>query len=183
MTKSRHSIVLTGGPGSGKTETLKYLRTFEPLADFAFLEELARMLLESNPDYRQNWHQLHLDIYRQQTERETALGEQSFITDRGTVDAFAFHPETAKAVNTTINKEYDRYSLVIQLETSARLGEQFYQTDSIRNEPIEKAIRIENAIRSVWENHPNYHFVRAETDLETKRKKVVALISRYAELL
>lgn len=183
MTKSRHTIVLTGAPASGKTEILGYLKTLKPLTGFAFLEELARKLLESDPDYRKNWHQLHIDIYHRQTKREEELDQRSFVTDRGTIDAFAFHPETAEAVKTTINREYGRYSLVIHLGSSAILGDRFYRTDAVRHESIKKALEIEAAIKRAWKDHPNYHFIEAEPEITAKRKKVVALIGQYTDLL
>ena len=46
-----------------------------------------------------------------------------------------------------------------------------------------KQISIEESIKSVWQNHPGYHFVQAETDFTAKRKKVVALISQYLDHL
>lgn len=174
--------MLTGAPASGKTEIFEQLKTLKPLAGFVFLDELARIFLESNPEYRKNWHQLHLDIYHRQIERENELKHRSFITDRGTIDAFAFHPETAEAVNTTIDREYSRYSLVIQLGSSAILGGSYYRTDAVRKETIEKALKIEAAIKTAWEDHPHYHFIKAELEIATKRKKVMALIEQYAEL-
>lgn len=181
MTQSRHTIVLTGAPASGKSEIFEQLKTLKTLDGFVFLEELARSLLKANPDYRKNWHQLHLDIYHRQTEREQALEQESFVTDRGTVDAFAFHPETAEAVNTTINREYGRYGLVIQLGSSAGLGASFYRNDAIRKETMAQALDIEAAIKTVWQDHPHYHFIKAEPEIETKRKKVVLLVEQHIE--
>ena len=120
-------IVITGGPGSGKTESLARLKDIPRYRKFVFLSELARKLLEEFPHYRHDITAFHKEIYRQQTERETKLGEQSFMTDRGTADAFAFHPETMSLVNTTLEAEYRRYSSVVQLGSAAALGEEYAQ--------------------------------------------------------
>ena len=99
------------------------------------------------------------------------------MTDRGTVDAFAFHPETMAEVGTTLEREYRRYSLVVQLGSAAALGEPFYRKDEIRHESPAEALAIERAIRAVWGRHPGYSFVPAGENLEEKynlfRRKIV----------
>ena len=174
MTNNRHAIVLTGAPASGKSDLFEQLKTDQRFSGFLFLEELARTLLQRNPSYRANWHQFHLDIYDLQVKREAALGESNFVTDRGTVDAFAFHPETAEAVNSTITDEYSRYTTVIQLGSSASLGPEHYRTDQIRTESIKEALKIEQAIRACWQDHPGYRFFATETSASDKRKKVIS---------
>ena len=105
-------IVITGAPASGKTDFLNRLKKDINFAKFTFFDELARKLLDENPNYRNNWGQFHRDIYKYQTERENKLKDKLFITDRGTVDAFAFHPETMADIGTTLKIEYDRYDAV-----------------------------------------------------------------------
>lgn len=174
--KNRHAIVLTGGPASGKTELYQFLKAEADFSSFIFLEELARKLLIENPTYREHWHQFHLDIYQAQIRREAELGDSNFVTDRGTADTFAFHPETAQAVNTTITAEYARYTTVIQLGSAASLGKEYYQTDSVRNESIAEALQIETAIREVWQNHPGFCFFPAETDAKKKRRNIIGFL-------
>ena len=169
-------IVITGGPGSGKTESLARLKDIPRYRKFVFLSELARKLLEEFPHYRHEMTTFHNEIFRQQTERETKLGEQSFITDRGTADAFAFHPETMVLVNTTIEAEYRRYSSVVQLASAAALGEKYYCGDKIRLEPIDEALAIEEAIKKVWQNHPDYHFIHADRDFEIKFRRLTEVL-------
>lgn len=161
-------IVITGAPGSGKTIFIERLKKIQKLSYFTFFEELARKLLDENQDYRRNWLKFHRDIYKLQIEREDNLAGKPFISDRGTVDTFAFHPETVSDVGTTLEKEYSRYDAVIQLASSANLGSDFYQTDNIRLESIDEALEIENKIINVWGNHPNYLLIKAENDLEKK---------------
>jgi len=163
-----HRIVITGAPASGKSDFLARLR--------GFLPEIARSLLESNPDYRHNWGVFHREVYRRQTAQEDALVDQSFITDRGTCDAFAFHPETAADVGTTIAREYARYNLVIQLESAANLGAEFYVQDDVRIESIEDVLAIEAVTTRVWHEHPDYRFVPAEEDVEVKYRRVVEIL-------
>ncbi len=161
-------IVITGAPASGKTKFIERLKTDPRFEDFVFLNELARQLLEEDPTYRQRWSEFHREIYRRQVARENELADKSFITDRGTADAFAFHPETARDMGTAIESEYKRYDAVIQLESTASLGEQYFQHDEIRNESIEDVLFIEKATTNVWNRHPNYHLIKAEIDTELK---------------
>ncbi|MEW6411162.1 MAG: AAA family ATPase [Candidatus Zixiibacteriota bacterium] len=161
-------IVITGAPASGKSKFIERLKIDPRFADFVFLKELARQLLQEDPTYRQRWSEFHREIYRRQVAREDQLAGNSFITDRGTADAFAFHPETDADMGTTIENEYNRYNGVIQLESTASLGEPYFQHDDIRNESIEDVLFIEKATTNVWNRHPNYHLIRADIDMEMK---------------
>ncbi len=173
-------IVLTGAPGSGKTFVFEQLKNDPDMVGFVFLEELARKLLIENPAYRQNWPAFHLEIYRRQLAQEQAAADRPFITDRGTVDAFAFHPETVHDVHTTIEREYARYTAVLQLGTSAALGDEYYVRDDIRNESIPDALAIEEAITGVWKNHPGYNFLEANPDFDRKVERAVAIVKFLA---
>lgn len=161
-------IVITGAPGSGKTAFIDSLKSERAFQHFLFFDELARRLLTERPEYRNQWAEFHREIYRLQTGREESAGDGSFITDRGTVDAFAFHPETLGAVGTTLAQEYDRYSAVVQLGSTARLGETYYHTDDIRLESVSDALAIEGALMKAWGGHPRYRFVEAYTTWEEK---------------
>jgi len=171
-------MVLTGAPASGKSILFDRLKTYPSFSDFIFFDELARLLLKKNPRFRNDMKAFHAEIYKRQVEREDSIENKPFITDRGTIDAFAFHPETIQETGTTIEKEYCRYSAVIQLGTSARLGEKHYQKDDIRLESPEEALAIEDAIKKVWENHPHYYFVEACPDFEDKYLMLLRIIKK-----
>ena len=163
-----HRIVITGAPASGKTLFFDRLKSDRSFSGFIFFDELARQLLEEKPEYRKNWPLLHRVIYTKQVERENTVSGKSFITDRGTVDAFAFHPETVTDVNTTIEAEYKRYTDIILLESSAHLGNQYYKKDTIRLETPEDALFIEEKLTSVWSEHPGFHIIKANHFIERK---------------
>ena len=175
-----HRIVVTGGPASGKTEFVERLSREPSMADFAFFSEMARELLQENPAYRDNWAEFHHRIYFKQIERESAVAGKSFITDRGTVDAFAFHPETMGFMDTTIEDEYRRYTAVIQLGSAAALGPQHYRTDAVRTESISSALRIEEALAAAWSKHPCYRFVKADVDFDEKYRSFLEIILGFS---
>lgn len=168
--------MITGAPGSGKSEGLNRLRSEPRLAGFEFFEELARLILTEQPDFRSDWPAFHREIYRRQVAREAAIGERPFVTDRGTVDAFAFHPESMVDVGTSLEREYARYTQVIQLGSAAGLGEVYYHCDDVRNETIPQALEIEAAIGRVWQGHPGYRFVEATPDFELKLARLRARV-------
>ena len=169
-------IVITGAPGSGKTKLIERLKA-EPLLDgFVYLPEAARQLLTERPELRGKWSQFHREIYALQTSRETAASGKPLITDRGTVDAYAFHPETLSEVGTSPEQEYRRYSLVIQLGTAASIATREWKTDDIRRESREEAMEIEKAITGAWQGHPNYRFVPAAMQIDDKYTALWRLI-------
>ena len=161
-------IVITGAPGSGKSSFLDRLKEEPVVSGYQFFGELARRILTDRPELRSDWPTLHQEIYRRQVAREDAAGARSFVTDRGTVDAFAFHPETLTAVGTSLGAEYLRYTAVIQLGSAAGLGQAYYTQDAVRQETGDKAMQIERALRAAWEHHPNYFFVAATEDIQRK---------------
>jgi len=174
-------LVITGAPASGKTVFFERLRHVPKLKRFVFFDELARRLLTEDPTYRGRWGAFHREILRRQTGREDALGGAPFVTDRGTVDAFAFHPETAADVGTTVEAEFRRYHAVIQLGSSAALGNDYYPTDAVRTESTGEALDIEAAIRRIWEPHPRYFYLEACPSLEVKYTKFETLVLELAK--
>jgi predicted ATPase len=171
-------IVITGAPASGKTVFFRRLQKEPEMAGFLFFEELARKILTEKPLIRSDKSAFHRAIYEGQTAREAAAVDTPFITDRGTVDGFAFHPESAAEVGTTIEREYARYSAVIQLASAASLSKQYYVGDEIRNESVGTALEIEDALRKAWNGHPRYYFVEAQVDFEAKYIEFKRVVNR-----
>ncbi|MFZ5980987.1 MAG: AAA family ATPase [Candidatus Zixiibacteriota bacterium] len=169
-------IVITGGPASGKTDFFERLKKIPDFKEFAFLDELARWLLKSRPSLREDPLELHRQIYLAQVARENELAGRSFIADRGTVDTRAYVPEIFKLVGTTREKEYRRYDAVIQLQTSAVLGADFFIPDGIRRESVAQALELEKKLIKNWGNHPVYYYVNAENDPELKFDKFLKLL-------
>ncbi len=173
-------IVLTGAPGSGKTEFLRRLSAEPALAGFCFLEEQARRILIEQPEIRHDRSAFHKIVYQRQTAAEATAGERPFITDRGTVDAYAFHPDHLAEVGATLQREYARYTLVIHLGTAATLGSEFFVTDTVRHESAEEALEIERAHRAAWSGHPAYVYIPANPCIDAKYKQCRRLVLESA---
>lgn len=172
-------IVITGAPASAKTEFIERLKPMPEFGQFTFFEELARKLLGENSSGRDNPEEFHRRIYDAQTKRESELGERPFITDRGTLDAFAFHPESIDLIGTTFECEYLRYTAVMHLGTAASLGENFYAQDDIRTDSIKEALKIDKALSEIWSGHDSYNYVAAEIEIEQKFSKFIALLRGF----
>lgn len=172
-------IVITGAPASAKTEFIERLKPMPEFGQFTFFEELARKLLGENSSGRDNPEEFHRRIYEAQTKRESELGERPFITDRGTLDAFAFHPESIDLIGTTFECEYRRYTAVMHLGTAASLGENFYAQDDIRTDSIKEALKIDKALSEIWSGHDSYNYVAAEIEIEQKFSKFIALLRGF----
>jgi len=173
-------IVITGAPASAKTEFIERLKLMPDFAHFTFLEELARKLLSEKTSYRHHPVEFHSRIYARQVKREEQLNGRPFITDRGTVDGFAFHPNSLNIIGTTLEKEYQRYTAVIQLGSSAQLGRKYYQPDEIRKETIEEAMAIEKALARVWSGHKEYNYIEPNANIEKKFEHFVKLVKLLA---
>jgi predicted ATPase len=169
-------IVFTGAPSSGKTGIIERLSAEPELKRFAFLGELARESLESTPTNVEDWRAFHLDMYRRQVAREKELAEKSFITDRGTIDFLAFNPGLMKEAGTSLETELARYTAVIHLGSTAGLGKEYYAADDIRPDSLEFVLEIEDALKTIWGRHPQYHFVPAEKDYDARVRNVLALV-------
>ncbi len=173
-----HAIVITGAPASGKTACFEALKADPQFSCFVFFDELARQLLENNPKYRFHTDDFHREIYRLQVQREDEIKNKPFITDRGTLDGFTFCPNLISAIGTTIEEEYQRYTAIIHLGTTASLGKKYYENDNIRTEPIEKVMELEKATTEIWGKHPNFNLLPAEPDFENKLIKLKILVKQ-----
>jgi predicted ATPase len=187
-------IVITGGPGSGKTVIAQQL--VERHRDrFVLVPEAATQvytLLQTRWDkldlegrraaQRQMYH-----LQRDQESRITAANpNKSLLLDRGTVDGAAYWPDGPddfwRDVGTTRQQELNRYDAVILLDTCARLG--LYDGDAsnfCRFEDADAAIRSTDFLKTLWAGHPALHFVEAYPQVDDKIAAVESLVGQLAK--
>lgn len=186
-------IVLTGGPGAGKTVIAHRLAAAHP-DRFALVPEAATQVYDA---LQTRWDKLDLEgrrdvqrkIYQLQVDQEdrtaNANPNKILLLDRGTIDGAAYWPEGPddywRDVQSTPARELKRYDAVLWLETSAALG--LYDGDEsnfCRFEDAESAIRSGQLLLQLWGNHPNLKHVGAFATLD---EKVVAVQEMISELL
>jgi predicted ATPase len=184
-------IVISGGPGSGKTVIARAIVDRHP-DRLALVPEAATQVYTK---LQTRWDKLDLAgrrdaqrrMYRLQLEQESRIAaanpDKSLLLDRGTIDGAAYWPDGPedfwRDVGTTHAKELARYDAVILLETCAALG--LYDGDAsnfCRFEDADAAIRSSASLSALWAGHSNVHLVSAYPNIEQKRMKVDAIVQR-----
>ena len=182
-------IVLTGGPGAGKTVVSRDIAARHP-DRFALVPEAATQVYDA---LQTRWDRLDLDgrrdvqrkIYRLQVDQENrtlaANPGKMLLLDRGTIDGAAYWPEGPEEywrdLQTTLDAELSRYDKVIWLETSAVLG--LYDGDSsnaCRFEHPEAAIASGQLLAQLWGVHHTLQMVDAYPSLMDKTAAVERLL-------
>jgi thymidylate kinase len=162
-------IVLTGGPGGGKTTALDLFRR-EFHDRIVIVPESATTLFQngikrSDSDDRQR--KIQSAIYKLQCTFEEIYREVNqdklLICDRGTLDGLAYWPDSEedffKAVNSSMDQELARYDAVIFFQTAAACGDNIKSNNPHRIESSEQATKLDEKLRKVWCQHPNFHYV------------------------
>lgn len=178
-------VVLTGGPGAGKTAVLEVVRrTF--CEHVAVLPEAASILYgggfprRNEPTARRAAQRA---IFRVQRELEQMALEERLadvvLCDRGTLDGLAYWEGSAAdfetATGTTRAEELARYAAVIHLRTPAA-GHGYNNDNPLRTESAEEAARLDRRILEVWSAHPRRTVIDAELDFMAKLARAVAVI-------
>jgi predicted ATPase len=184
-------IVLTGGPGAGKTVIARHIAAGDP-ERFVLVPEAATQVYDA---LQTRWDRLDLpgrrdvqrQIYRLQSAQEQRLADANpgkiLLLDRGTIDGAAYWPEGPSAywqdLGTSLADEQSRYHTVIWLETAAALG--LYDGDlsnPCRFEDSVAAIRSGEMLLDLWKAHPRLVRVNAHADLQHKIEAVHQAIEK-----
>lgn len=178
-------IVLTGGPGAGKTAVLELIRRYF-CKHVRVLPEAASILFgggfprEESPLSRQAAQRA---IFQVQRQLEMLVGPEGTpaitLCDRGTLDGLAYWPgppeQMLLEVGATRSAELARYDAVIHLRTpSAALG--YDHSNSLRIEPALLAAEIDGRIEEAWRDHPRRFFVESRADFLAKAAEALRLL-------
>jgi predicted ATPase len=178
-------VVLTGGPGAGKTAVLEIIR-HHFCEHVLVLPEAAGLIFKGGFPRRPGSparQAAQRAIFRVQRELEwLALEEKKaaiVLCDRGTLDGVAYWPQGCEsffaANGTTRDEEMKRYSAVIHLRTPpASVG--YNHTNPLRIESAEEAAAIDGAILDVWAEHPQRVIVDSTDDFIEKAARAVAAV-------
>ncbi len=162
-------IVLTGGPGGGKTTAGDLFR--REMGDRVVLvPEAATMVFSGGfPRVTQAGaaHAAQRAIYHVQIHLEEAVmaqhPEQILLCDRGTVDGAAYWPGGSDAffedIGSTLERELSRYDAVIFFESAAVGHMSIEGGNPIRNESMEQAVKLDRKLRELWQQHPKFVLV------------------------
>jgi predicted ATPase len=177
-------IVLTGGPGAGKTAVLELVRqTF--CRHVRVLPEAAGIVFGGGfPRESSNGAQRAAQraIFRVQIELE-ALATESDVSvvfcDRGTVDSAAYWPgppaELWNSMTTTLQDQLARYDAVIHLRTPG-VENGYHNRNPLRVETAVQAGEIDRRIERLWAAHPHRFLVDAEANFLQKAQRTLQII-------
>lgn len=162
-------IVLTGGPGGGKTTAADLFRR-EIGERVVIVPEAATILFQggfprSREPHASRFAQTTIfHVQRNLEDVQAALYPgRTLLCDRGTVDGAAYWPSTPhdyfNAVGTTLETELRRYDAVIFFETAAVGGASIEGGNPIRNESLDEAVKLDGRLRALWARHPRFILV------------------------
>jgi len=178
-------VVLTGGPGAGKTAVLEVVRR-SLCRHVKVLPEAAGILFSGGfprhhtlPGHRA----AQRAIFQVQRQLEWLAIEEHdaalILCDRGCVDGFAYWPppreEFWAEMGTTHAAELARYAAVIHLRTPAS-GNGYDHSNPLRIESAEEAAAIDQLIASLWAPHPRRREVASTAHFPAKLAEAIALI-------
>ncbi len=169
ITNIRKRIVLTGGPGGGKTTALDLIRR-EFCGKIATVPEAATMIFSGGirraktPEVLKAQQVAIFNLQKNLEDIQRAAHPDCLILcDRGSLDGLAYWPESNedffKQMNTRLAQELARYDAVIFFETAARSGESIRSNNPVRNESEQAAIELDKKLKQVWSQHPNFNLV------------------------
>ena len=158
-------VVLTGGPGAGKTAVLEMAK--KKLDKHTVVLPEAASLIFTGGFWRLPSLTARMAaqraIFHVQDEMEKLVAQEGVwdfaLCDRGTLDGLAYWPGTEEMywsqIGSDSRSEFAKYSAVIHLRTPD--GNGGYNLQNImRTETAEEAHAIDLKIEKVWSGHPNY---------------------------
>ncbi len=176
-------VVLTGGPGAGKTAVLELVH-HHVCRHVQVLPESAGILFGGGfprGGSALSRRSAQRAIFHVQRELEAASGELDaaiLLCDRGTVDGMAYWPgpdDFFASVGTTRLDEMARYDAVIHLRTPT--GENGYNRNNpLRVESAAEAAAIDRRIAEAWSGHPRIHVVDSAPDFLAKVGQALAIL-------
>ena len=187
--KARHVtrlVVLTGGPGAGKTAVLEMVK--KVLCEHVVVLPESAGIIFGGGFWRLESPSAKIAsqraIYHVQREMENlVLNEKKWamaLCDRGTLDGLAYWPESEHSfwenTNSSLKNEYSHYHAVIHLRSpSDDLG--YNHVNPLRIESATQALAIDQKICRIWSEHTNYHQIESRSSFLEKANSAIELIS------
>jgi predicted ATPase len=161
-------LVLSGGPGGGKTTAADLFRR-ELGTRVVIVPEAATIMFgggfprSADLDARRAAQTAIFHVQRNLEDVQSALyGDRVLLCDRGTVDGGAYWPgpgDFFQAMGTTLDAELARYDAVVFFETAAAGGLHIEGGNPVRNESNEQAVALDRALRDLYSRHPRFFLV------------------------
>lgn len=196
LPRSVRVIVLTGGPGSGKSTAMEALREDPEIGPNAhFVPEIASFIIaqvglkppnqERDPVGFAGFQQLiagvQLLVEDGAVEQATRDGKPLVILDRALFDGAAYLEGGLEELNRITRFDLGamgkRYSRVIQLEVAPPdVYEGIRKNNPARSESHAKAFLLSNRIRDAWRLHPSHALIVNGTGWKEKYARVREIV-------
>ncbi len=159
-------IVLTGGPGGGKTTAADLFRR-EIGEKVVIVPEAGTMVFGGGfPRAKSRLavmaaQRAIFHVQRNLEQAQSALFPgRILLCDRGTVDGGAYWPgdpsQFFKSLDTSLDHELARYDAVIFFESAAVGGMSIEGGNPVRNESIREAVALDKKLKELWSRHPKF---------------------------
>lgn len=179
----RRRIVLTGGPGAGKTAVLELVRQ-SLCSHVVVLREAAGIVFgggfprEDSVGARQAAQRAIYHVQRELEEYADADGAAIVLCDRGGPDCAAYWPGPGNfwdAVGVDRAEVLRRYDAVIHLRVPGP-AQGYRNSNPLRVESAQEAQRIDERITIAWLGHPRRFVIDAADDFLVKAQRAIALL-------
>ncbi len=179
----RRRVVLTGGPGAGKTAVLALVgHSF--CAHVTVLPEAAGIVYgggfpRDDDEEVRGAEQRAIFYVQRELERAADVSNPAVVLcDRGTIDGGAYWPGPGNlwsSVDTTLAEQVHRYDAVIHLRTPPP-GSGYNQHNPLRVESAAEAAAIDERIARLWDGHPRRFTVEATPDFLSKAARALEIL-------
>lgn len=189
----RCRIVVTGGPGGGKTTAADMFR--REIGDRVVVvpEAATMMFMGGFPRYedKEAIHAAQRAIFHVQRNLEDVQAAQYpdriLLCDRGTIDGAAYWPGSTdgffEEMDTSLEAEMSRYDGVIFFESAAVGGLGIEGGNPVRRESLEEAAALDARLRSIWETHPHFRIVHHQESFLAKISLGLAILEEMVSAL
>lgn len=183
-------IVVSGGPGAGKTTLWREIAAAYPERVLAVPEVATLMLTHVFPAVRnlEERYALQRAIFAVQRSLELAYESrlspgQSLLCDRGVPDGGGYWPDGHEAffrdMQTEWQTELSRYEAVVFMESAAVGGLSIAHGNATRSEDQLAAVEIDRRLSEVWAPHPKFQRVAQHADFARKVAQGRAIVDAW----
>lgn len=190
----RIRIVVTGGPGGGKSTAAELFRR-ELGEGVIVVPESATMLFAGGfPRHptllaQESAQRAIFHVQRNLEDVQAAqYPDRLLLCDRGTVDGAAYWPQGLapgyfEAMGTSLAAELARYDGVIFFQTAAAGGHSIEGGNPTRVESNVEATRLDEALQAIWRQHPRFAFIPNHRSFMAKLTQGIGALTEMASTL